>query len=37
MAEFYDKPLDYAKANGELDKWRSSMHISAQPAALLFR
>ncbi len=26
MAEFYDKPLDYAKANGELDKWRDSLH-----------
>jgi|GEM_PF-1000302 len=22
---FYDKPLDYAKENGELDKWRESM------------
>ena len=22
---FYDKPIDYAKENGELDKWRESM------------
>lgn len=26
MTEFYDKPLDYAKENGEIDKWRDSMH-----------
>lgn len=25
MADYYDKPLDYAKANGELDKWRENM------------
>lgn len=25
MVEFYDKPLDYAKENGEIDRWRDSM------------
>ena len=26
MTEFYDKPLDYAKENGEINRWRDSMH-----------
>lgn len=32
MTEFYDKPLDYAKEHGEMDKWRESYHETVQCA-----